>query len=80
MTCRVPSGLNAWLKSPARSAAGGTLKKNCCGVLWYWPSHAPKKNSLFFTIGPPSVTPSMCELAFGFSVAKYGLALKLSLL
>ena len=24
---------------------------------WYWGLKAPKKNSLSFTIGPPSVTP-----------------------
>src|SRR5215813_5290205 len=41
----------------ARSASVGTRVELTCGDTWRKPSHDPKKNVLFLTMGPPSVAP-----------------------
>src|SRR2546425_10412803 len=50
--------LNA-LKSPDRMAAVGRVPVRVFDVCSYVPSQAPKKKSLFLTMGPPRVAPSI---------------------
>ena len=56
------------LKFPVRKSAVGTEDRREKPVRSNVPSQFPKKNSLFFLIGPPRLTPSMLRLPSGLSV------------
>ena len=56
------------LKSPLRKSAVGTEDSTEKPVRSNVPSQFPKKNSLFFLIGPPRLPPSMLRLPSGLSV------------
>ena len=56
------------LKSPRRKSAVGTEEVTKRFTRSNVPSQSPKKNSLFFLMGPPILPPSMLRWPFGFSV------------
>src|SRR5438105_6226038 len=56
------------LKLPLRESAVGTDARRELPTRSKVPSQFPKKNSLFFLIGPPRLPPSMFRLPFGLFV------------
>ena len=60
MVFSTPACVYTCEKSPARSAAVGTLKRLNAPALLMFRSYSPKINVLFFMIGPPSEPPNWC--------------------
>ena len=60
MVFSLPAWLTTCEKSPARSAAVGTLNRLNAPALFTLRSNNPKKNVRFLMIGPPSEPPYWC--------------------